>query len=75
MQALGLVSSCSFPQKRWLGPSQALKDPEVCNQAGKRGLYQQIPVQLCPLLSTFSARRFYTQLFCSANQQQEGPGF
>ena len=44
------------------------------NQAGKRDLHKQIPGQLCPLLSTFCAGRFYTQCFHSAHQQHQGPG-
>lgn len=49
---------------------QALMDMEVLNQTRKRELHEQIPAQLCPLLSILCDGCFYTHLFYSANQQQ-----
>ena len=45
-------------------------DLEVLNQTRKRELHEQIPTQLCPLLSILCDGCFYTHLFYSANQQQ-----
>lgn len=69
---MGESGGGKIPQQRWLGPGQTWKDTEGSTQAGKRELHEQIPVQLCPLLSIFGDRCFYTYLLCCVNQQQAG---
>ena len=64
----GMGDSSRFPQKRWLAASQALKDTEVLNQAGRGN---HISTSLCgSSLNIFCDRHFHTHLSYSARRQQ-----
>lgn len=64
----GMGDSSRFPQKRWLAASQALKDTEVLNQAGRGN---HISTSLCgSSLNIFCDRHFHTHLSYSVRRQQ-----